>query len=168
MSDTPVTIITRNWWEHPVPYWLCFFWLDLVVGWGLSNGRFIRFGIVGGLTVPLGLGTLWFVGEVVGLHYMAAHGIALLASTTGWFILHSLWTFGDRETEVRTALVGPLVRLGGVVVHTGLLVLFTEVFGVWYVVSSALAMCLQLPMTYFLSNRFAWRRARTPGPGGSP
>lgn len=156
--DNPV--IRRTWWQHPLIYWSFVGWVELSICWALRAGRFLRFALVGGLTVPIGMGALWIGVEVVGLHYMVANVIAIAVSTAAWFVLHSLWTFRDRETGLRAGIMGPIIRLCGVGLYTGLLVLFTEAFGLWYMISAGFAMCIQMPVTYLLASRLAWIRER--------
>ena len=154
----------KSWWQHPMVYWSVIVWIDLAILFVLEHGRFIRFAIAGGTTVPVGLGVLWLGVDVLGVHYVLSNLVAIGASTAVWFVLQSKWTFGDRQTDRTSAWTGPMIRLGAIGLHTAFLVFFTEVCGLWYMLSSVMAMCIEMPICYLLSNRIAWARRRAKGP----
>ena len=58
--------------------------------------RFIKFCIVGASWVLVGTVSLWFITEVVGVHYIISAVFSAFLAILYVFIFNELWTFRDR------------------------------------------------------------------------
>jgi putative flippase GtrA len=134
--------IQLNWWERQP-----FKWPAALLDWLWLQQRFVKFAIAGALTIPVGLGVLWFLTGVI-------------LSTLCWVALQSAWTFRDRKTNTVSIGTGTVIRLTAVGIHTGCVVLFTETFGMWYMTSAVLALGVEFPIAFMLSNKIAWRKRK--------
>lgn len=127
--------------------------------------RLVKFCLVGLSGVVVGLGTLKLFTDVVGIHYVVSALIAQITSVTSNFILNRIWTFGDRpkiNTPLNIArewfkyLISSSLALG---VNLGVLALLTEVFGLYYIISSLFAIAVATPLNFLVSNYWVWRHS---------
>lgn len=124
----------------------------------IKQQRLVKFCIVGGTSTVTALVTLWLMTDVVGLYYLGSNLVAAAVSTAIWFAGNARWTFSDRKTTGWSVPKTALVRAAAIGLHTGLLALFVEVFGVWYMVGAMLAVLVEFMLSYTLSNWWIWRR----------
>jgi len=124
--------------------------------------RFIKFCIVGASGVLVSTGSLWFITEIVGLHYLISAVFSAFLSILSNFIFNEVWTFRDRvrsrhlkEVWERFIKFG-VSRTGGVILKTALLALFTEIFHIYYLVSNLLAIGISTFLTYLTSAGWVW------------
>ena len=166
-------LITRQWWENRVLYWLVLFPLlevPLLVimwvqpfEWLMANRKRLGvFAVVGGVTVPIGLLALWALTEIADVPYYYSNVLAILASSLAWLMLHSLVTFRDRDRSLEVVMKGLGVRALAVLWNTTLLCLLVEYGGLWYLWAACVSMVLHVPLAYVLANRCAWGRERAP------
>jgi len=55
--------------------------------------RLLKFMAVGASGTLIGLGTLYLLSDVVGMHYLVANIFAFVLAVTSNYVLNSLWTF---------------------------------------------------------------------------
>ena len=124
-------------------------------------GTFIRFSLVGLSGTVVALGGMWLFTEIVGLHYMLAGVITSFLSVTNNFIGNDLWTF-NRQKSYRLA---PLLlrwskfglsRAGSLALGMGVLVFFTDVLGLHYMVSTLLSIAVSVLLNYLTSRKWVW------------
>jgi len=123
----------------------------------IRHQRLIRFCVVGGISTVAALIVLWLMTDVVGVYYLGSSLIAAVVSTAIWFTGNATWTFGDRKTTGWSVPKTALVRVAAIGLHTALLALFVEVFGVWYIVGAMLAILIEFMLSYLLSSKWIWR-----------
>lgn len=123
--------------------------------------RIVKFCIVGGTSTITALVTLWLMTDAVGIHYLGSNIIAAAVSTAIWFAGNAKWTFQDRKTTGWSVPKTLLVRITTIGLHTVLLALFVEVFGVWYVAGAILAVLVEFVLSFILSNKWIWRHRCT-------
>lgn len=122
--------------------------------------RIVKFCITGGVSTIAALATLWIMTDVAGVYYLASNLVAVTVSTTVWFVGNATWTFSDRKTTgwgVPKTLIVRAVTIG---LHTALLALFVEVFGVWYIVGAVLATLIGFMLSFVLSNMWIWKHEK--------
>ena len=134
--------------------------LDLL-GARTELGTFLRFSLVGLSGTVVGLGGMWLFTEIVGLHYVLSGVITSFLSVTNNFIGNDLWTF-NRQKSYRLA---PLLlrwskfglsRAGSLALGMGVLVFFTDVLGLHYMVSTLLSIAVSVLLNYLTSRRWIW------------
>ena len=123
--------------------------------------RLVKFCVVGGTSTVAALITLWLLTDAVGVHYLGSNIVAAAVSTALWFAGNMRWTFSDRKTTGWSVPKTLLVRVTAIGLHTALLALFVEVFGVWYVTGAVLAVLVEFTLSYTLSNQWIWRHGRS-------
>ena len=125
----------------------------------LDKYRFLRFAIVGGIGVPINLGILYGLTEA-GLIYVASAFLAIMIAMTVNYLLNHYWTFSHRRDSNSSLVKGWLkyAVISGIGdgIYLGLMVLFTEVAGLWYIGSAMIAMGIVMVARYLVVSRLVW------------
>jgi putative flippase GtrA len=118
----------------------------------------IKFGIVGGLGSLVHLAVLFSLTDLVQLWYIFSAGVAVLISATCNYILNHAWTF--KEKKVKNHTIGWSKYIVLAMIFDGayflLLSYFTEILGLWYMISSFVAMMIVFPFRYNFSKTWVW------------
>ncbi len=127
--------------------------------------RLVKFCLVGGSGVFVGLGTLKLFTDVIGVYYVASALIAQVTSATSNFALNRVWTFGDRPKQNTPATLAwewskyLLSSSLALAVNLAVLTLLTEVFGLYYLLSAVCAIAVATPLNFLVSNFWVWRHS---------
>lgn len=124
--------------------------------------RFIKFCLVGLSGVGVNQGLLWLLTEYVGLPYQLSAVISIETSIITNFLLNNYFTFRGRNVPgarpfFQRLLKFNLISLAGMGINLGLLALFTDVFGVYYLVSNLIAIAVATLWNYLLNTWWTWR-----------
>lgn len=123
--------------------------------------RFIKFCAVGLSGIIVNQGFLWLLTEFAGLRYYISALFGIEASIVSNFILNDYFTFADRRHGKGKFLVRLLkfnvTCLAGAGIQYGLLLLFTSVFGVYYLISNLIGIAVAFLWNYFMSSWWTWR-----------
>ena len=124
--------------------------------------RYVKFSLAGLIGVPINFATLYLLTEAVGLHYLISATIGFMLTGAVIFVVQTRWTFGDTKRKDRTVTIslGKFLATRGLseLIYLGLLALFTERLGLWYILSAAIAMCLAFPIKYVIDSWWIWNR----------
>ncbi|MFC1875128.1 GtrA family protein [Chloroflexota bacterium] len=124
----------------------------------LDKYRWIRFAIVGGTGSLVHFAVLFSLTEIAGLWYMLSAVIAVLAAATNNYILNNIWTFKGKR--VHSHIIGWLkyILLASVsdAIYLLLLAFFTEVAGLWYMLSALISLLIVFPFRYNISRLWIW------------
>lgn len=126
----------------------------------IRHQRLVKFCVVGGTSTVAALVTLWLMTDLVGLYYLGSNLVAAAVSTAIWFAGNARWTFSDRKTTGISVPKTIAVRAAAIGLHTALLALFVEVFGVWYIVGAIMATLVEFMLSFVLSNKWIWRHEK--------
>ena len=124
--------------------------------------RFIKFCLVGGSGIGVNMGLLWLLTELAGLPYYISAAISIETAIISNFLLNNFFTFRDRrsptiKSNLHRLLKFNLVSLGGLGINLGILLLLTEVFGVYYLISNLCGIAVAALWNYTLSTWWTWR-----------
>jgi len=121
--------------------------------------RFIKFAIVGGCGVPINLGVLYGLTES-GLHYVASAIIAIAVALTVNYLLNHYWTFKKEGNKslFRGWCKYAVVSSIGDSIYLGLMVLFVEIAGIYYILSAMMAIFMVFTVRYAVVSRLIWRK----------
>lgn len=125
----------------------------------LLKHRFIKFAIVGGIGVPINLGILYGLTEA-GLFYALSAFIAIMLAMTINYLLNHYWTFQKqgKQSLFRGWLKYAVVAFAGDGIYLGLMALFVEVAGFYYILSAVIALASVMLMRYAVVSRLIWGR----------
>lgn len=128
----------------------------------LLHHKFLKFCIVGGMGFFVNMGILYGLTES-GLYYMASAIIAIALAMVFCYTLNNYWTFGSRVRGVKAYAKSlwkyAIVSFIGDGLSFGLLVFFTEVVDLWYMVSAVAATFIVAVFRYVVVRRLIWRKA---------
>ncbi len=124
--------------------------------------RFIKFCTVGASGAGVNLGLLAFFVEVVGLYETLAVVISYEISILNNFIWNELWTFRDKRASaggsvLSRAIKFNLVSLGGFSINLAVFALLFNLFGVFYIISEAVAILSAMLWNFFANLKWTWR-----------
>jgi putative flippase GtrA len=128
--------------------------------------RFFRFAAVGASGIVVNQGLLWLFTEIAGLFYLVSAAIGIETSIITNFILNDKWTFRDRSGRkgmLRRGAKFNAVSVAGLAINVSVLYLFTESFGVYYLISNLLGIGAAFLWNYFVNLGWTWRHDESPG-----
>ena len=120
--------------------------------------RFAKFLIAGVVGLGINTGFLFVFTDWIGLFYLISAIIAGAINVTINYFWNNYWAFSDRENSNHALGLGKFYLATGIEtgIYFGLLILFTEVFGIYYLLSSIIAIAIRLPVKYFLCLRWVF------------
>ena len=124
--------------------------------------RFLKFCLVGLSGVLVNIGLLWLLTDIIGLFYLISAAISIESSIITNFILNNAFTFNDRtlplpESFFHRMLKYNFVSLVGLGINLSVLWLFTEIIGIYYLVSELFGIVAATLWNYFLSTWWVWK-----------
>jgi dolichol-phosphate mannosyltransferase len=121
-----------------------------------------KFAFVGATGAIINLSILWFFTKFGSLYYIFSAIIAIEASIFSNFYLNSKITFNyeffDRLEIVLAIFRYHLASLLGILVNISTLIILTEFFKIFYLVSEVAAIFLAFGLNYLISINFVWHR----------
>lgn len=112
--------------------------------------QFIRFSFVGLIGTFINLAILYLFTEIIGFYYLFSAIIAFIVAMTNNFLWNKLWTFGEgiKIDILKKYLKFSLISISALAVNLFFLYLFTEIFGVYYIISQMLAIAISLTINF--------------------
>ena len=128
--------------------------------------RFAKFCVVGASGTIVYYGLLTLFTEVVGLLYSISAAIAYLISIQNNFLWNEIWTFRDKRssaggTFLTRAIKFNLVSFIGWAIHEGVLVLFTEIVGLYYIASATIGIAAAMLWNFFANVKWTWAKKQS-------
>ena len=128
--------------------------------------QLFRYFLVGGLAFLVDYGSLWFLTDVCGLHYLLSAAIAFLLGLTCNYLLSRVWVFDSNRLENRWAefLVFALIGVVGLGINELVMYLCTDVLQLHYLLSKLLSTALVFFWNFFARKFILFNRqpAETP------
>ncbi len=126
---------------------------------GRDVARLVRFGTVGmtGLAINLILVALFT--EIVGIYYLASAVLATQGSTLWNYVLTNRWVYADRVSQRRSlSKIGLFYSMNNaaLLLRGPLIFIFTSMFAVNYLVSTALSLVILMFLRFALSDSLIW------------
>jgi len=124
--------------------------------------RFGKFCLVGGSGVVVNEGILWLLTEFGGLRYYISSIFAIEGSIISNFVLNDYFTFADRRAGKTGSFMFRLLKfnttcVAGALIQYGLLLLFTSVLGVNYLISNLFGIAAATLWNYLVNVLWTWR-----------
>lgn len=121
-----------------------------------------KFAFVGATGAVINLSLLWFLTRFGLVYYIFSAIIAIEVSIFWNFCLNSKITFNYRflnELDILLAIFKyHLASLLGILVNVSALIILTEFFKIFYLVSEIIAILLAFGLNYFISTNLVWNR----------
>jgi dolichol-phosphate mannosyltransferase len=124
--------------------------------------RFCKFCIVGLSGVGVNLGLLWLLTEKAGLHYLASAAISIETSIISNFLLNNVFTFSDYKSRRAGTLLTRMLKFNlvsavGLSLNWLALWLFTEVVGLYYLISNCIGIVFATIWNYLANRNWTWK-----------
>jgi dolichol-phosphate mannosyltransferase len=116
--------------------------------------EFLKFSFVGAIGTLINLTILYLLTEKARMYYIFSAIFAFILSMTSNFILNKIWTFKEnlKSNITQKYLKFTLVSITALTVNLLFLYIFTEVYGIYYLISLILAIGIALVIN-FLGNK---------------
>lgn len=155
IEEIPYMFLPRKEGESKLKGSVMFDYIKQLISLYLRSTVF-KFACVGASGVVVGLGSLYWLTENVGLYYLLSYPISFVLSVTNNYIWNSLWTFRQGSGMLgwmRYAAISALT----LVINTALVYALTDWIGLWYMFSAMLGVLSAFLINYTMSRRFVWR-----------
>lgn len=123
-----------------------------------------KFAFVGATGAVINLSLLWFLTRFGLVHYIFSAIIAIEVSIFWNFYLNSEITFAynflNRMDIVLAILKYHLASLLGISINILTLIILTEFFKIYYLISEIVAILLAFGLNYFISKNLVWNRKK--------
>jgi dolichol-phosphate mannosyltransferase len=124
--------------------------------------RILKFCLVGISGIFVNEGLLWILAQLAGFPLVMASPISIECSIISNFTLNNFFTFHDRrslalKSTLYRLLKFNLVSLGGLGINLGVLLFFTDVVGVYYLVANLFGIVVAFMWNYILSTWWTWK-----------
>ena len=127
---------------------------------GLYKHRWIKFGMVGAAGALIHFTLLYIFTERVGLWYILSAVLSIIVASTFNYVFNHKWSFRDYALRSGHAagwgkyqILSAITDAG----YLGLLALFVEIVGVWYILSAVLSIAIIFPIKYIVAISFIWK-----------
>ena len=121
-----------------------------------------KFALIGATGAAVNLSILWFLTGYGSLCYVSSAIIAIEASVFWNFYLNSRITFKykflNRYDVALAILKYHLASLLGALVNISALIILTEYFKIYYIISEVIAVFTAFGLNYFISINLVWKK----------
>ncbi len=164
IKEIPITFINRIEGKSKAGMGEIFYYLGNLLGYlrytRETIKQFVKFAIVGGIGTIINIIILFLLTEKFGVYYLVSAIFAFGVAMTINFILNKLWTFGERMkiNLGRKYLQFSLVSIAALGVNLLFLYLFTEIWGIYYLISQVFAIGISLIINFFGNKLWTFSR----------
>jgi dolichol-phosphate mannosyltransferase len=158
IKEIPITFINRVEGKSKAGAKEIFYYLENLAGY-LPHKKnvikeFIKFGVVGGIGTLINIAILYLLTEKVGVYYLISAIFSFIVAMSSNFILNKIWTFKENVKLgiKKKYLQFGLVSVSALLVNLFFLYIFTEVLGIYYIISQILAIGIALIIN-FIGNK---------------
>jgi len=158
IKEIPITFVNRIEGKSKAGTKEIFYYLQNLAGY-LPHKKnvikeFVKFGVVGGIGTLINIAILYLLTEKVGVYYLISAIFSFLVAMSSNFILNKIWTFKEniKIGIGKKYLQFGLVSVSALLVNLFFLYIFTEVLGIYYIISQILAIGIALIIN-FIGNK---------------
>ena len=126
----------------------------------IKNPEIYKYVIVGGINAILVLGLTIIFTSGIGIFYLLSAIIAYEISIMISFFMHDIWTFGKvkktSKKHIRFIKYNTF-SLMGLGINSGVLVILTQNFGIYYAISAFFAILITFVFNYIFSKKISFK-----------
>jgi len=121
--------------------------------------RFAKYITVGAISSLTYLCVLYILTDIAGIYYMVSAAIGIIVNEVINYLGYNFWAFGDRKSKNHLASTGKYLIAFGVhsAVFYPLLYTLTEYAGLWYLMSTVIAMGIATVVKFTVCWRWIWK-----------
>jgi dolichol-phosphate mannosyltransferase len=122
--------------------------------------EFVKFGVVGGIGTIVNIIILYLLTEKVGIYYLISAIFSFIIAMSSNFILNKIWTFKEniRLGIKKKYLQFSLISILALLVNLLFLYIFTEFFGIYYIISQILGIGISLIINFLGNKLWTFRK----------
>jgi dolichol-phosphate mannosyltransferase len=126
-----------------------------------ERNRVVKFAIVGFSGALITESLLWLLTDFFGIYYVLSAVLSTEIAIINNFIWNEVWTFKDRAHGALIDSLSRFVkfnlsRILGMMISVALLMLLTEVFDIYYLISNLSAIIIVFIINYLFSGAYIW------------
>ena len=130
-----------------------------------ESRRLVKFMATGLAGIDFSVGLLWFMTEIMGIFYLVSGVISKEVGIVFSFVLSEFWVFNDRvlpymrtaKDSIKRLVKFNINRILSIFIVTACMAIFTEFFGLNYIISNLIGICIAFPFNYIVSNGHIWK-----------
>jgi len=155
IKEIPITFINRIEGKSKAGTKEIFYYLQNLAGYLPYKKNvikeFVKFGVVGGIGTLVNIAILYLLTEKIGVYYLISAIFSFIIAMSSNFILNKVWTFKEniKLGIGKKYLQFGLVSVSALLVNLFFLYIFTEIFGIYYIISQILAIGIALIINFF-------------------
>ena len=113
--------------------------------------QLMRYSVVGGISFVVDYGSLWFLTELGGLHYLVSAAIAFVLGLTCNYLISTAWVFGESKVASRWLefVVFAIIGIVGLGLNELIIYLCTDICKLHYMLSKAVSTALVFFWNFF-------------------
>lgn len=126
----------------------------------LKNIRFIKFALVGGSGIVVNMGLLYLLTDTFSIPYKLSSVLAIETSILSNFMLNNFWTWEERRNTPflhRMLRYHISVLISAFFINWIFLVVLTEWFGLYYLISNLIGIALGTLVNFVLNDKWTFR-----------
>lgn len=121
--------------------------------------KFIKFCFVGASGVVINLGLLYILTEFASWYYLVSSAFAIEVSIISNFLLNNWWTWKKKKKGfISRFFKFNLVSLIALVMNMSILFFFTEIIGLWYILSNLIGIAIATIVNFSLNDRWTFKK----------
>ena len=121
----------------------------------------IKFAMVGGSGMSIRMAGMYILVDLAGVNYLLAYALLFVVVMSWNYTWNSLWTFPDKARSFLGFLKYCMVGLIALGVGQLILYLLTDLAGLWYIASTAVAIVVGFIVNFTISKKWVWAKERT-------
>jgi len=135
-----------------------------LVGLYLHQFRWLKFGMIGAVGAFIHFTLLYTLTDIAGLWYILSAILSIIVASTFNYALNHKWTFRERAISNHAVGWAKYQVLSAITdgIYLGLLALFVEVVGLWYIQGAFLSVVIIFPIKYKVASTLIWCMQRNP------
>ena len=155
IQEIPITFVDRVEGRSKVSISEIFSYVRNLIGYAsyqkLFSRDFMMFSFAGIVGTILNLSILYFMTEVFGIYYLISAVFSFSVAMTSNFFMNKILTFREKMTLNigRKYLQFVSVSLVALLVNLTFLFIFTDIFGIYYLISQAMAIVITALINFF-------------------
>lgn len=158
ISEIPIVFIDRQKGKSKAGFGEIIYYLKNLMGYWKYRRKvvdqFLKYTAVGAIGTVVNLLVLYFFTSIVGLYYLVSAVFAFIIAVTNNYFLNKIWTFEEKIKDKLFTKWGKflIVSLFGLVTNLVFLWFFTEIVGLYYLVSQVIAI-VSATFVNFIGNK---------------
>jgi putative flippase GtrA len=119
--------------------------------------HFLRYITAGSMAVSVQFALLTVCVEMAGILPTMSSAIGYICGASTNYVLQYYFTFRATGQHLRTFLIYVAVNLFTLCINLVIFWLLTNAFGIWYVISQAVAVCVVVFVNFYIHRRWTFR-----------